>query len=292
MVLLGVAAAIVAVMFWIISNGISKRMVRGLGTHTVTLFMVVLGIIPALAATLLIGTYSLPMDSLLLSLAAGLALPIGFALGYIALRTEKLSNVAPLGEVQPAAFVIFGIAVLGEAISVLQTVSIIAVFAGAFLILITERLRLNRRLIPALLSNACWIAYWLAMTYAVRWGHTYALPILLSRITAVAGAAVYFASDRLSVINMRWAAGKMKKNRTFLILIILATIAALADATGDTIFGITLNTNVLALGGAMLALSPMFIAFCGFLLYREKLTGMQLLGLCIMVIGAVSLSVL
>ncbi|MEM3839166.1 MAG: DMT family transporter [Candidatus Micrarchaeaceae archaeon] len=292
MILLGVTAAITAVMFWLVSNSASKRIVRGLGTHTVTMLMIGLGTVPALVGTLVIGIYSVPASSALLSMAAGLLLPVGFALGYTTLRTEKLSNAAPLGEIQPAAFVLFGLAVLGESVSVLQMTSIIAIFSGAFLILTTEGMKFNRKLMPYILSNICWVIYWLAMTYSVRWAHTYALPILISRLTAVAPALIYFMSDKRSAIDLHWLRVKIKTNGTFAALISLATIAAFADASGDTVFGITLQTNVLALGGAMLALSPMFIAFAGFLLYHEKLTRLQLAGLAIMVIGAVALNAL
>ena len=77
-----------------------------------------------------------------------------------------------------------------------------------------------------------------------------------------------------------------------MVLIALTVIASFADASGDTLFGITAGSPVLAIGAALVALQPMVVSFLGFIQYRDKLTKLQLYGLVVMIAGALVLSVL
>ncbi|MDE1833723.1 MAG: DMT family transporter [Candidatus Micrarchaeota archaeon] len=291
MVPTGTVAAIMSTLMWIIAGTISKKISRELGSHLTAFLVVTLSLIPILTATLLVGVYTIPLEGIILAVVAGIFLGIGFILGFKALQTENLSSVSSLTEIQPAVLVLLGLFALGEHITTLQVMSIITVFLGASMILTTEKFDINKKLIPAILSSISWTFYWAIMTYSITNSNTFALPVFISRAIGIPFVIVYLLRDRKAPSVVLFFK-KLKRNRTFTVLIALTIIASFADAVGDVLFGITVGSPVLAIGAAIIALSPMMISFFGFVLYKERLTRLQLFGLLIMIIGALALSIL
>ncbi len=292
MVLLATTAAIISVMLWIISGTISKRIARGLGIYIVPFIIVTLGLAPMLIATVLAGQYQLTLESVVVASVAGIFLSLGFILAYKALETQKLATTSAFGEIQPAALVILGLLVFGEHITPVEIVGIIVIFIGATLVITTEKFKINRGLLPAFLSNICWSFYWILMTFSVISAGTYAFPLLISRVAGMVIVVIYLLTNRRALASLKGLGTKIKGSRTIAALVVLTIIAAFADASGDTVFGITISSTVLAIGGALVALSPMITSFFGFLFYRERLRRIEIVGLLIMVSGALAVTVL
>lgn len=286
-------AAAVSTVLWIFAGTIAKKISSDLGGRTVSLIYATFSLLPILIIVYLVGDYSISAYSIFLSAAAGLFLGAGFILGFKALQTEKLASVSALAEIQPAFLVLLSIIVLNESINILQAASIAIIFAGALMIITTEKLRININLLPALLSFISWSIYWAIMVYAVTSAGTFALPIFISRLAGVPLIAIYFIYG-IAANSEKGGQGlrSILSNPCLAISIILTLVASFADAVGDTIFGITIGSNVLALGAALIALQPMAVSFLGFALYRDRMTRVQLIGFIIMVAGAFSLSVL
>lgn len=292
MVPIGTTAAVISILLWTIASVISKKISKGLGANLVSFLYVSISIVPILAASLLIGNFSIPLSSVLIAIFAGLFLSLGFIMTFKALSTEYLSSVVVIGELYPAIFVLFGLVVLGQSVSTIQLLSILVIFAGACMIITTEKLTINRRLIPAIIAAVAWTIYWIAMTYSVTSAGTFAFPILISRLVGIPFVVVYLMMDRNAVNELKSLGSRLGRNRTLMVLIALTAIASGADAVGDVIFGITISSAVLVIGAALVALQPMAASFFGFLFYRERLTKLQFSGLIIMVAGAFVLSVL
>ncbi len=289
---IGTEAAIVATLFWIISGTASKKIVRGLGSQRYIFIILSLGSLPALFATLLVGNYSIGYYDIIISAVSGIFLTLGFVFMYMSLKTEQLANSSALNALQPAVLVLFGLVVLGEHASVPQIIGMLVIFSGAFMIITTKGFTINKRLFPAALSAASWAVYWIIITLVIDNAHTYALPIFISRIAGLAVAAAYLYYSKTLHGAFSKSFTHFYRNRTLIVLLSLAVIGALADGSGDTVFGITIGNNVLAIGAALSAFSPMMVPFLAFIFYKEKLTRLQFLGLLAMVAGGIIVSVL
>lgn len=178
---------------------------------------------------------------------------------------------------------------LKESVSIIAAASIILIFAGALLIITTEGLRINKKLIPAILSNVCWLIYWLIITEAVISSSTYAFQVMASR---AAGLILILALFILVPSKTASTTKIQKLEGIFPIAIILALLSGIFDGTGDTLFTLTVHSNLVVLGGALTALNPLFISVLSYFIYKDRLTRTQAIGFGIMVAGAVALSVL
>ncbi len=292
MLLNGTIAAEMAVSFWILSNTISKKVIKGFGPQFVAIVVIALGLLPMAVSVALMHTYSMPFYSILMASFAGIALGTGFVSIYMSLKTEQLANASALNEIQPAALVLFGLVILHEHVTILQIVSMLVIFAGAMLIITGERFKINRALLPAALAGFCWAVYWILMEYAISSAREFSLPILVSRLIGLAlaiGVLLWMGGVKTAIRRRRRL---MRSEGVFGLMIILLIIMGIADGCGDAIFGITAISKVFAIGGALTALSPMVVVFLGFLFYRERLNKTQMAGFFVMVAGAVILSVL
>ncbi len=292
MIPIGTSAAMVSIILWIISGTILKKVSSGLGSHFSSFVYLAVSLIPIVLATIILGVYSIPLFGVITALAGGVFLGVGLIYAFKALQTENLVNVSALAEIQPAILVLFGLLVLGEQVTTIQLVGMVVIFAGALMIITTEKLRINKMLLPALYSAVLWTVYWIILSYSVISANTFALPILISRIVGVPIVFCYLFTNKHALMKLHGFWDRIKRNRAFMVLISLTVIASIADASGDTLFGITIGSPVLAIGAALVALQPMVVSFLGFILYRDKLTKLQLYGLVVMIAGALVLSVL
>ncbi len=292
MILLGTTAAILAMVLWTISGTINKKVATGLGTHVSAFLYVLVSLIPVLIATMIIGIYSISPFGIETAVVAGVFLAVGFIFGFKALSTENLSSVSALQEIMPALLLLFGLFILGERINQVQSAGIIIIALGTLMTIITEKLEINTRMIPAILAVVSWAIYWMIISYSVISAKTFALPILISRVISLPVTLIYLLSDRDAVSSLASLPSRIRTNRTAAVLLILVSIASFADASGDTIFGITSGSSVLAIGAALVALQPMVVSFLAFVIYKDKLTRLQLIGLLVMLVGALILSVL
>ncbi len=293
MLSLPILAAIASTALWVVWGSLSKRIATTIASTIVVVMMMGIGAIPMIIAVLALGVYSIPASSVILACLAGVLATIGFFLTLRALRTEQLTNSTSFGELQPAILVLFGLFALGETITTAHALSMIVIFIGAFLIIRTQGVRINKRLVPAALSVVAWTIYWIVITYSVTWAGTFALPVAISRITGAVLAGLYLFLYRAETREKLDSSKRTRKGRLLLYsALALVIVAALADGTGDTAFAFALGAGTVAVSGAITALSPMFISIIGFLLYKDRLTGLQFVGLAVMIVGAVALSLL
>lgn len=292
MILLGTTAAILAMVLWTISGTINKKVATGLGTHVSAFLYVLVSLIPVLIATMVIGIYSISPFGIETSVVAGVFLAVGFIFGFKALSTENLSSVSALQEIMPALLLLFGLFILGEKINEVQFVGIMVIALGTLMTITTERLEINKKMLPAILAVVSWAIYWMIISYSVISAKTFALPILISRIISLPVTLIYLLSNSEAVSSLTSLPSRINTNRTAAVLLVLVSIASFADASGDTIFGITSGSSVLAIGAALVALQPMVVSFLAFVIYKDKLTKLQLIGLIVMLVGALILSVL
>jgi drug/metabolite transporter (DMT)-like permease len=292
MLSLPIIATFVSVFCWTITNLASRSVSRGLGNVLGSAVAIGLGVLPMALGVVLVGVYSIPATDIILAALAGIFASAGAAFGYKAVATEQLSNAVALQEVYPPILVIFGVLVLGERLTGLEAAGTLVIFLGAFFVITNEELKINRRLIPALAATICWAFYWIVLTYSINGSGTFALPVMISRVAATAFLVIIVLRDRKnSLKKIGDLLGRVSKRHLLYLFLGIGVLAGLSDGVGDTLFAYTFGSGAVAIGSALSALTPIVITVASYFIYREKLTRLQLVGVAVMVIGALALSI-
>lgn len=284
----GITAALFATLGWAFYNLGTKLSAVRLGKYWSALLFIIGSIVPMIILLCIEGFAWPGLYPMLLSLAAGVLIPIGFILALKSLETEQLTNAIALSEISPALLTIFGLIILHEPVTSTQAVSVVLIFVGAFLVITTEGIQVNKRLIPALLANVIWAIYWILLTISITSSNVFAMQIAFTRFVAIAIALplFYFISRK-----NKSAFRQIKiDSRKMLPLLTFALVVGMLDSGSDAIFGFTIHSNLVALGGALSALSPMIVSFLSYFIFKDRLTKLQAVGLIIMIAGALALT--
>lgn len=277
-------------MMWTVSTTLAKPLSVRLGKYLLALIGIGVGIIPMSIMYFFFQHSAVPIVYVFYGLIGGLVLTFGALLVFTTLETQQVSNTAALQEIQPPLLVIFGLFVLNEHISTLGIISILVIFAGAFLVLSTEGLKINRKFFPAVFANVLWVVYWIIMIYAVNGSQNFIFSILVSRIVGfllVGGYMLYLASKGSKIFAIE---SKPDKRFTFGVIVLAAILFGFLDGGADGAFGFVVKQGLVAYGGAVSALPPMFVTMIAYLFYKERLTLTQFIGLLIMCVGAFALT--
>lgn len=286
MVNLGIIAALIGVSSYTIGDTSSKFVSKHFGRNLSSVDALGIGVIPLLVIFLILRpTGYLNFYQFGLIALASAFMAAGCLLIYKSLETEQVSNTMVLYGISPVMFVLFGVFALSESLSLLEIASIIALFAGALLVITDLRSKFDRKLLPAVLGEALWGVYGILILYAIRSFNGFMLPILISRSLAFAFASVYI------ILTKSHKNAKLAVPKRFGLKALSATVInGVGDGIGMLAFGFVFLGNVVALGGALLALEPAFIMLLGYLFYKDRWTRLQFAGFVVMIAGAVALS--
>jgi drug/metabolite transporter (DMT)-like permease len=284
-----ILASLAATLIWVVVDSLSKFYIKKLGINLSVFLVALIGIVPMLLLYAIVPeSVALSWSLLAVSLLAGAALFIGYTLVYRSVSTEGVANSYVLIEIQPILLILFGVLVLAESLNTLQILSMIIIFIGISMIVTTQELKVNKKLIPSLAGNIIWSMYWAFIIVAVLYYSNFILPLLLARIfSAVLAAAYYFAYSNKNKksnyvhINMRSVS---------LAIISLVVLAGLFDGIGNLLFSFISFSNKVVIGSAILSMEPIIIWLIGFLVYKEKITRLQGAGFFIATIGYIAFS--
>ena len=290
MINLGILAALLSTISGNTSSLISKRIANPFGNRLCALFTVGFGTVPMLVSILIFGFVSLPLSDELISLAAGFFLSLGFLLKYLSLSTEQVTNIGAVAQVQPALLVIFGIFLFNEQVNPLTIISMIVVFVGAGFITITKDFKINKNLVPAILSSASWGIYWILITVSVGNSGNFLASLFFSRISGVALLLIFFSRMGGHVTEKAIQYKKIKGEEAFMMLMLLALATGLFNGMGDTLFGVVAKYNEVAVGSVIGIAGLVFLATAAYFLYKERLTRLQLAGFVVVLIGTLGLA--
>jgi len=286
----GRVAAIIGTSLFTVGDTASKLVSERFGNRVASLDVLGIGLIPALAWLILFGagaglnTYQCG----LVILAAAL-LGSGYLLIYKSLETEQVSNIWVLFESSSIILVLLGAVFLSERLSMIEMASMLAIFFGALLVTTDTKLRVNRKLVPAIIGSLLWGLSNIPIVYAIQDSHGFVMPILLERLLAFAVIDAYLMAvgKRRSAMAKAIVMMETSDRKT----VAATAISGICDGMGMLAVGYVFLSNVVALGGALFALEPAFIMLLGRVFYRDRLTRLQLIGSAVMIIGAVALSV-
>jgi drug/metabolite transporter (DMT)-like permease len=282
---LGIAAALVATSAYVVGDTASKYVSEFFGNRTASIAIMGVGILPAFIALLIFGAGSM-LNAYQIGLIALSAffLAAGYLLVYKSLETEQISNTLILFESVPVVLVLFGFFALSESITVIQSVSMLAIFFGALCVTTNVKQRFNKKLFPAIIGMILWAFYAIPITYAIKGSGEFILPILAVKIFSFVMVAAY-----LLLTRPRSKASKAPK-RISGKAVLITLGSGLFDGIGMLVFGYVFLGNAIALAGAINSMGPAFEMFLGRMFYKDRWTKLQFAGLVVMVVGAIALS--
>ncbi|MGC8586878.1 MAG: EamA family transporter [Candidatus Micrarchaeia archaeon] len=279
-----VIIALAAVLSWLLVDSFSKFYTAKLGKELSSAIVLAAGVIPMLLLVPYAGFSLGSLPLLVLSgIAGGAVLFLGFIFVYKSVPDEGVSNSYILVEIQPPLLILFGILALGEHLNALQLASMLVIFTGIVMIIVNEKLKLNKKLIPAFMGNVMWTVYWIIVIIAVLHYRNFILPLLLVRIFGAIFAYLYYKSAKIP---------KGTAAHLGISIISLALLAGIFDGIGNTLFSFVSFSNKVAVGSAVLSLEPVIIWFVGYALYKEKITKLQKVGFAIATIGYLLLALI
>ncbi len=268
---------------------LAKKIVVKLNYALSAMVITGIGIVPFLLAAPFAGAQGITLYSILLSAVAGLFYGGGFIMLYKALSTEQTTNTMALSEFFKGCLVVIGIFAFGEALATLQYGGILMIFLGALLIITTEKLKINRKLVYALSGFVMWAVLWTLIAVAVKDSNSYLYEGLILNLVAFLACLAYSAYSSRRLVKggnmVRFLKRELRGHTLNLSLLI-----GLAVGIGGLVFCYLILYKMLAAGAAIIALTPVTVAIASRKMYLDKLTVVQLLGLLIMVIGALALS--
>jgi drug/metabolite transporter (DMT)-like permease len=284
MLQLGLAAAAMFMLLSAIDVTIAKYVVSRFGKYIYASMVIGIGIIPMLAYLAFTGTHLLTLQVIGLSVMGSVFLGSGYVLYYKGLEHGQITNVSALGEIQPALLFVFGFMILGETINAYSLVGVAAIFVGAGLVMVTEKMKVDWRLLPAILANVSWAAAWIFMNYAIAEYGGYSLPLLIER---TAGFLVIVAYS----IGSKSMEKPLLHSRSFYMVGVLVLLSGILDGSANVFFGMVVNSGLVAVGSAIAAIMPIVVAALGRIVYGDRLHTVQKVGFMVAVFGAIAVSI-
>ena len=280
-----IGLALLAVTIFAVSGVIQKRVADRIRDARTAVFVVGFGILPLLAMYLLYFN-ALSTYALILAVISGIFFMGGDFLYFDSLEKEQVSKAYSIGIVQPLLVIIFSVAVLGEHITTLEAVAgAIMIFGLAFLDTEKKRLRRDRKMTPAILGNMSWAIYWMFLSSSIVSSGQIAAPIIISRMVGFAAILLVFG-----VLRNR-KTERIRKNTNIKRIALLGAATGILDGAGNGIWAITVTLKSLAIASMIQLLGPFIVIVIAYLVYRERLSKAQAIGLLIAVAGAVILAI-
>jgi len=264
---------------------IGKKVSTKFGNYLSALFIMGFGLIPLLISLFFLPQSFTNYDFLLISVAAGFFLALGYVFIYKSLETEQASNTWALINISPAAMILFGVFILQEHVNVFGFISIILVFIGVLLVTITKDFEFNKLLAPALIGNISWVLSSLLLVYGIS---VYSASVSTG-FFLVAGASGFLMLTAYLIATKKLSKSVREKLARPNLAALSAGLLNGAAHVGLTLFVLL---HFVVVGSAVTAVEPAIVAFLGFAFYKERLTSLQLFGLIISVVAAVVLSLL
>ncbi len=284
MISAGVVLAAVVLIFYSVADIFGKKVVVKYGYRRAVVVVGAASMVPFLLLIAISGTQHMTSYSASLAVAAGIFYGLGFLLLYKSLATEQTTNTFALSEFFKAWLVILGAFILGEIFSLRagQDAGIILIFLGSFMVILTEKLRINMKLVYALLGFICWAVLWTLMAYSILNSGTYLLEGLIAALFAtLTGAVASFALPEKKPVQGH--KGGMERLES-------SVAVGVAIGAGSLIFGYLILFKELAQGASIIALTPIVVAIASRKIYLDRLTLLQAGGLIVAVAGALLLA--
>jgi len=284
---LAILGGVTAAILWSVANVGSTRASQQIGTASAVGLATSIGLLVAvpLAVMAPIPAFA-PADVAALGVAAvGGVLGLGFA--YRALRLGRIGIISALISTEGAIAAIIAV-IAGEQLRPAVGAALVLIMVGVVVLAVTGGEHVDahpsRRLDPAHARRAVVDGGAAALLFGLG---LFAVGHLAGSLSPAFGALPSRLGGFLFVLVPLIATGRLRINATGLRW---AAVVGLADVTGIIAFGIGARENTAI--AAVLASQVAAVSTLGaFILYRERLSGPQALGLVVVAIGVTALAV-
>ncbi|EET89893.1 MAG: EamA family transporter [Candidatus Micrarchaeales archaeon] len=266
---------------WSISGIIIKMVSSKFGNLFATAFVGIGNVIVLSAIVLLLGNLGISAYAAALSVAGGIITGIGYLLFYKSLQRQQASNTFSTIEIQVAILFLYGVLVLGEAVSTLDVLGIVTIALGTLAVSI-EKARFNRGLLPAIAAQVFWALGWIFLVYPISVTPNHILPNLVSFTAALTMVCLILLAYK---INKKLDAHPDGRG------VAVGVSAGLFSGSGNAVYTLLIYLKELALSAPISNSSPIIIAVIAHFVYKERLSTIQAIGIIAVVLGAVILSI-
>ncbi len=214
-------------------------------------------------------TTTLNFRSILLSVVTGIFMGSGTMMVLRSLETEQVSDTMAFVAISYAIPVIFGVVFLKEHVGPVEWAGIVLIFAGSAAVSLKD-MKLNTFLLPAIVGNVVWGLQFITFSMAIQSAGFVPVAALSSAVSIIPIAAYLLLTEGFKFRASAQAAFAG-------VLLALGLLGAL----------VVLESGATALGMSIIAAEPALVTLLGFIIFKERINGMQVLGVVMATIGIV-----
>lgn len=285
--MLAIFFAIISYLGWGAGDVFGTAATRKIGPYSATLWYLVLQaiIFGAFTFAFISNLSSFSLTLLIFNIVLGVIGTAGLVAFYEGLRIGSASLVGTISASFAALVVILSIIFFKESITPQQTMAIIAIFLGLvfssldFNELKNRRLKVGKEIVLSLIAMVCWAIYWTFIKIPIRevgwfW------PGYINTIASIPALYLYikFKKVKISSIN---------KQGAFMPIFFNAALLGI----GSLSFNYALQKGLAAVVAPIAGSYPTLFVVLAFLVFRDKITKMQVAGIFVTLIGIVILSI-
>ena len=283
--MVAILGGLAAAMSWAIATLASSRSSRMIGPMSVLGWVMAVGLLVAIVPAVLAKPVPLGMGEIGMLVVTGISHNLGLLLAYAALSIGRVSLVAPITSTEGALAAVLAV-VLGEQLAPLTAVLLAVIAVGVVLAAVERAADRPDHADPGANRKAAVLAIAAALTFSVglvlggRLGDAGVPPAWVMAVSRTIGT--------LLIAVPLLATGRFRITRSALPLV---AVAGVLEVVGGAIY-VVAATEDIAIAAVLSSQFAAIAALGAFLLFRERLQRIQVVGIVTIFIGITVLSAL
>jgi drug/metabolite transporter (DMT)-like permease len=274
-----------AAMSWAIATLASSRSSRIIGPMSVLGWVMAIGLVVAIGPALLAKPVPLGTGEVTMLVVTGISHNLGLLLAYAALSIGRVSLVAPITSTEGALAALVAV-LLGEVLALATAVLLAVIAIGVVLAAVERSADRPGALDPATTRKAALLAVGAAVTFSVglvlggRLGEAGVPPAWVMAVSRTIGTLLIALPLLLT--------GRLRLTRRALPLV---AVAGVLEVVGGAVY-VVAATEDIAVAAVLSSQFAAIAAIGAFLVFRERLQRVQVVGIVTIAIGMTLLSAL
>lgn len=276
-----------AAISWAIATLASSRSSRMIGPWSVLGWVMAIGLVAAIGPALLAKPVPLGPGEIVMLIATGLSHNLGLLLAYAALSIGRVSLVAPITSTEGALAAVIAVA-LGEQLQPMTALLLVPIAVGVVLAAAErsadrpsdagEDPGRTRR--AALLAIAAALTFSIGLVLAGKLGDAGVPPAWVMAVSRTIGTGL--------IALPLLATGRLRLTRSALPLV---AVAGVLEVVGGAVYVVAATADI-AVAAVLSSQFAAIAAVGAFILFRERLQRLQVLGVALVVVGITLLAAL
>jgi drug/metabolite transporter (DMT)-like permease len=274
-----------AAMSWAIATLASSRSSRIIGPMSVLGWVMAIGLVVAIGPALLAKPVPLGTGEIAMLIVTGISHNLGLLLAYAALSIGRVSLVAPITSTEGALAALIAV-LLGEVLGLATAVLLAVIATGVVLAAVERSADRPGALDPATTRKAAILAVCAALTFSVglvlggRLGEAGVPPAWVMAVSRTIGTLLIALPLLLT--------GRLRVTRRALPLV---AVAGVLEVVGGAVY-VVAATEDIAVAAVLSSQFAAIAAIGAFLVFRERLQRVQVVGIVTIAVGMTLLSAL